>query len=211
MMGMRPPGGMPPAQGAGGGDPSQMMAAMMRGGAGGPGGGPPGMPGAPGMAGGMGMPGGMGPGAGGNADKSPDYSKPEAAVQTFLDAAKNKNLPVLAEATALRAAAEARTERQRKFFEALKNESVPQEDLDELARAVDGMTILGMNQARSTNTRAFTVGKQEDGKLLTRTVYVRKEKDGWKVQDISGPRSQNVGVRPLRGAGQGSASATPGR
>jgi hypothetical protein len=173
----------------------------------------PGMPGLPGAGRGVpdGVPGmaGMmaGPGSGGNADQAPDYSQPDAAVRTFLDAAKNKNLTVLAEATALRAAYEARTERQRKFFEALKNENAPQEDLDELSRSVDGMQILGMSQPKSTNTRAFTIGRQEDGKLITRTVYVRREKDGWKVQDIGPARSQNVGIRPLRGAGQGAGSS----
>lgn len=195
MAGMRPPGGEAPnAPGGPAGMPG-----MMRGmaGSGGPGGAMPGAMGAGGVA-------------TANADKSPDYSKPETAVQTFIDAAKNKNLSVLAEATALRAATnEEITQKQRQFLESLKNENVDQGGLDELARAFDGVEILSQNQARSTHSRSLTVGKTEEGKLITRTVYVRLEKDGWKIMGFSGQRSQNVGVRPDRRAG--ASAATSGR
>ena len=126
---------------------------------------------------------------------TPDYTDPFAAANTFMSAAKKKDARLLAEATALRAETEAKLESTRQMLKAVKAENAASEDLDALARAFDGMQIVAMNpSSKSTSTRAFSLVKQDDNKLIKRTLYVRKEKDGWKVVDISEPRQEAVGL-----------------
>jgi hypothetical protein len=139
---------------------------------------------------------GMGaPGGGATDDNAaPDYTNPVGAARAFMAAARRKDLTALAEATAIRAPLEAQTASRRQLWQAIKDENLPAEDLDTLARAFDGMEVLMLNNARSTMARSVSVGKQEDNKLIRRTITVRKEKDGWKVMEVSDARTETVGI-----------------
>ncbi len=199
------PGGMPAGY-PGAGGPAGYPGAP---GGAGPGGMPAGYPGAGGQAGypgapggeeagamaGAGVPGGF-PGMGGDdgpggSDKEPDFKSSIGGAKAFLDALKKKDLRLLAEATALRSIYEA-TGSHLPLFKGIREESLPQEDLDELARAFEGMKVINMNQRKSTGMVGVIVGKQEGSDYHTRTLYVRHEKDGWKVQDFSVARVQKM-------------------
>jgi hypothetical protein len=110
-------------------------------------------------------------------------------VTSFLNAVKAKDAERLAEATALRAPTEA-SPRYQKIFTAIVEQSLTPEDLDELAKKLEGMNIIGQNQAKSSGRLGIIIGKngQQSGESLQRTITVRKEKSGWKVCDISGQR-----------------------
>lgn len=159
-------------------------------------GGPPGAAAAPGFqAGGapaLGAAGGFGaPGAN---TTEPDYSDPVHAAETFLSAVQNKDARILAEAVAIRGQFEAATEERKKMFEALKNENLAQEEMDELARQFDGMKVMNKNLPKSSGNVRVVVGKQEDNRLYTRTLIVRREKDGWKIQDFTKQRMERTGL-----------------
>jgi hypothetical protein len=147
--------------------------------------------------GGGGAPGGPGGQAGiaggpGGEKKGPDYSSATEGARSFLEALQNKDIRLVAEATALRAEYEAESARDQAMFRDLKSESLAQEDFDELARAFDGMKVVGMNQRKSTASVGVIVGKQEENAYMTRTLLMRKEKDGWKVMDYGRLRVQKT-------------------
>ena len=54
------------------------------------------------------------------------------------------------------------------------------------AKKLDGFTFAGTNAAKSSGQLGVIVTKQEGTSLLRRTLTMRHEKAGWKVQDISG-------------------------
>jgi hypothetical protein len=108
---------------------------------------------------------------------------------------QNKNTAELAQAVALRAEFEAATEARKAKFKAIREENLPAEELDELAAAFDGMQITGENVARSEGRRGIIVGRVKENRLYTRTLTMRKEKDGWKVSDVSNERSEIIGIR----------------
>ncbi|MFO0911215.1 MAG: hypothetical protein U0794_23240 [Isosphaeraceae bacterium] len=208
----QPPGGggsaMPagyPGPGGATGYPGQAAGGGMPAGYPGPGGRPsaPGIaagggPGAPGQPGAMaGYPGGGAPGAGGPAGIGglggdtggpADFNTPEGAVQAFINALRSKDPERIYEATALRAATES-TGAYQKVFAAILEQSLAAEDLDELAKKVEGFQIVSRNPPKSTGKVEIIVGKTgEKGDYLTRKITVRKEKAGWKVCDIAGQR-----------------------
>jgi len=115
-----------------------------------------------------------------------DFSDPRGAVDAFLDALDAKDITLLSEATALRAATEA-TPKNQKMFSSIIDQSMTEDDLSQLADKLEGFKIVGENQAVSSGRVGITIGKSNDkGDRLTRTVTVRHEKAGWKVLDISG-------------------------
>jgi hypothetical protein len=126
-----------------------------------------------------------------------------------LSAAKNKDTKILAEATALRAETEANKESTRQMLKALREENAPPEDIDALARAFDKMEFQFTNPARSTLTRAISVARREENRLIKRIIYVRKERDGWKVVDIGDSRSEIIGIK--QPSNSGTNASTTGR
>ena len=64
--------------------------------------------------------------------------------------------------------------------------------MDEIAAAFAGMEIVGMNPPKSTGTIGVTVGKNENYEYRTRTLLMRHEKAGWKVQDLGRLRIQEL-------------------
>jgi hypothetical protein len=186
---------MRPPQMAGAG--SQQMKAMMPG----PGGaGMPAMPGAPGMA-------GAGPGGGGGADEPADFRTQENAVKAFLNALKAKDPVRLREATALRAVRENEGKANEKLFASILEESMSEDEIDELAKKLEGYQIAGRNVAKSSGRLGIILQKSDKGgDILLRTITVRIEKDGWKVVDIGGvkvmPRSMGSTPRS-RSRGRG--------
>jgi hypothetical protein len=159
------------------GDMQKMMANRM----GGQAGGPAGAGDNPAGAGGA--------GAGGGADNGPaDLHTPEGAVMAFLSALKAKDLDRLREATADRAPLEA-SAKNRDFFKKIYEMELSDADLDDLAKKMDGFQIAGFNPARSTGRLDIVVRKTgERGETISRKVTVRREKKGWGVLDIEGPR-----------------------
>ena len=220
------PGGFPGAPGGGG------MPGMpgMPGGSGPPGmpnGGPPGMPptGTGGMPGMMNMPGqppGMPRGmsgpidggfagglSGGNAGNAkPDFTSPQTAVMTFLNALKAKDADRLTEATALRAGQPSETSAYyQKVFQAIVEGSLGPEDLDELAKKFEGYAIIGANPPKSSGRFDVIIGKTAStkGGSFTRKITVRRELAGWKVVDIGGQREfeKPFVIRGMPGVGRG--------
>jgi len=103
----------------------------------------------------------------------------------FLEAVKAKNLAKMAEATALRAPLEAST-RNQKIFSAILEQDLATEDLDELAKKLDGYTYAGSNQAKSSGKLGVIFTRPEGTSVMRRTITMRHEKAGWKVLDIGG-------------------------
>ena len=156
-----------------GGDPGS--GAGQRGG----GAGPPGPGGAPS--------GSAAPGGGGNdQDGGPRaFQNPGTAVQAFLSALKNKNKDRLSQATARRAATEA-SEKHRKVFAAILEQSISDEELDDMAKALQGFQVQSILSAQSTGSIGVLISKIDNRDMLQRTVMVRREKEGWKVLDFKG-------------------------
>ncbi len=152
-------------------------------------------PGDPGMAG-PGDPGGSSGGgnSGPGSAKEPDYDSPYAGANTFLDALDKKDTRVLAEAVAIRSEFEAETTFKRNLFKAIREESLATSDLDQLAELFKDMKIVSRNTPKSTGSLGVIVGKMDKEKYeyRTRTLTMRHEKLGWKVQDFSGPRVQKM-------------------
>jgi hypothetical protein len=123
------------------------------------------------------------------------------AAEAFMKAAAAKDTKVLAEATALRAETEAKLLPTRQMLKSLREENASAEDLDALSRAFDGMQIVGEAPSKSSMTRVISLARQDDNMLIKRSLYVRKEKAGWKVVDISDPRSERTGIRGFGGPG----------
>ena len=133
------------------------------------------------------MPGGAG-GSDDAGDKGPASFKTEmGGVNAFLAAVRARDPVRLKEATALRARTECKPHNQ-KFFEAILGETLGPDDLDELAKALEGFKVADMNTPKTTRTRGFILRKagKKSGAFLQRTITVRQEKAGWKVVDISG-------------------------
>ena len=93
----------------------------------------------------------------------------------------------LREATSLHAAEDNKGKRNEKLFEAILGESLSTDDLDELAKKFEGFQVAGMNVPKSSGKLGITLRKPEQGgDVLQRTVTVRRERSGWKVDEISG-------------------------
>lgn len=199
MPGMMPPGASAPG-GAGTMPPG--YASMMRP----PGnipGGPPGAQGMPNPAQ-MGMPGmpGMG-GPNGGSGKEPDFRTPFGAVTAFLDAVKAKDPIRLKDATALRAAEDNKGSRNEKLFASILDESITPEDIEELGKTLEGFQIAGNNVPKSTARLGIILQRQgKNGDTLLRTITARKEKAGWKVDEISGQRVLQSGMGGMRRSGR---------
>jgi hypothetical protein len=122
-----------------------------------------------------------------------DYRDPLVAVNTFMNAVKAKDLAKMAEATALRAPQEA-SARNQKLFAAILKQELSQEDVEELAKRLNGFQFAGTNQAKSTGRLGIIFTKPEGTSIMNRTITMRLEKAGWKVVDISGQREMEKPV-----------------
>jgi hypothetical protein len=195
MMGPGSPG--MPAAGGGQGAMEKMMGDQMkqqmgqRGGA------------RPGMGGGPGPGAGAAPGAaGGNAqtDAGPsDFRTPQGAVRTFLNALKAKDADRLSEATARRAAVDS-TGKNQELFSKILEVTLPDSELDDLAKKLAGYQISGENPQKSTGRADVVVSKRnDDGSSSSRRITARREKKGWGVLDI-GPEQifKTLGVQRRR-------------
>ena len=142
-------------------------------------------PGAPGAPAGPGpsfaSPGGDS--SGGTSTSPNAFRTANGAVKAFLDALKAKNKDRLAEATARRAATES-VEKHRKIFAAILEQSISDEELDDMAKTLEGYQVMTVLPAKSTGQIGVVISKMEGRDNLQRTVQVRHEKEGWKVQDL---------------------------
>jgi len=131
-------------------------------------------------------PGGFGSGSGqadpelaGNAA----FRLPNTAVAAFLAALKAKDKDRLAQTTADRAAIEA-DEKHRKIFAAIKEMSISDDELDEMAKALEGFQVVSMLPPQSTRRVGVVIVKMSGLDRYQRTIMTRQERDGWKVLDI---------------------------
>jgi hypothetical protein len=188
-----------PAGGGAGADMGKMMADQMKQQMGQRGGARPAMGGGPG-------PGGGAAAGGGNnqADAGPaDFRTPTAAVRTFLNALKAKDADRLSEATARRAAVES-TGKNQDLFSKILEVTLPDSELDDLAKKLDGYQISGENPQKSTGKCDVVVQKSEgNGSYSRRRITARREKKGWGVLDI-GPEQvfKMLGARRKTSSGR---------
>jgi hypothetical protein len=149
------------------------------------------------MEGGGGVPGSGVPGGGSaSANAAPDFTSPTTGARSFLSALKAKDSAKLAETVALRAEYESSTEERKNMFKALRLENLPADEVDRLAQIFEGMELTNTpTNAKSSGQRGVVVGKSKENKYHTRTIYLRKEKDGWKVMDYSRERIENMGTQ----------------
>lgn len=139
-------------------------------------GGPPGFPGGP-----DGFPGGPG------SSEPADFESPRGAVDAFLSAVKAKDIQGLSEATALRAPREAETATRRKTFQAIREMSLSVEELNSIADEFEGFEVAQMSRPTTAGIVSFILRKEGDyGSTLQRRIDVRKERSGWKVNDVTG-------------------------
>jgi hypothetical protein len=183
-----------------------MMQQMQRGRQGGPpgagpgGAGPPGAGGGPGGQRGLGQQGPPGgPGGPGGATGGPaDFKTPQGAVNAFLNALKAKDAEALKEATAQHAATESAPGNQ-KMFQNILDKSLPDDELSDLAQKLEGYSVSSMNPPKSTGRAEVIIAKTEGRVRLTRKITVRREKEGWKVEDIAGEREfRSIGIGTKR-------------
>jgi len=129
-------------------------------------------------------PGGGGPGGSdGSMNGLAAFRFPNTAVQAFLAALKAKNKERLTQCTALHAPTEA-AEKHRKIFAAIIEGSISDDELDEMAKALDGYQVAGLLQATSSGRIGVLISKMDGRDRMQRTVMARKEKEGWKVLDV---------------------------
>lgn len=148
----------------------------------------------PGGPGGEMGPAGGGPGGGG-ALASSDFSTPIKGAESFLSALESHDPVRIKEASAKHAENDAGKDHIA-FFKAVLSESASTEDVQGVANELAGMKVMGTNTRKSSGMLGVIVGKQEDNKRTTRTLQLRQEKEGWKVQDIGAAKvlkTQNAG------------------
>jgi hypothetical protein len=175
-------GNLPPPAGGGGGglNPGLLLG-------GGDGGGSPGVPGSPGGGGGA----------------AADFRNPISGAKAFLAALKAKDPELLSEAVALRSVTEAHTEKHRELFKAIREKALDPAELDDMAAAFEGMAVQDTNTPKSSGQLGVIVGKAKGKDRITRTLYMRKEKAGWKVMDVGGEREFITPIMGGRGRGTG--------
>lgn len=145
--------------------------------------------------------GGFAGGGGGAMSNVTGYHSPFGAVNTFLKALKSRNAEKLAESTARRAPTEAAAKNQ-KLFASILEQSLTDDDLNELANKLEGFNIADHNTPKSTGRYSIILMKPDkSGARYVRTIYTRHEKDGWKVYDISGLGKLEKPMMNMRGRG----------
>jgi hypothetical protein len=133
------------------------------------------------------------------AGQPPNYKTPVGGVTTFLNALRAKDAKLLAEATAQRAKTESSAKHQ-KMFTAILDESLPDNELTDLASSFAGYRIVSTNQAKSSGHLGVILEKRKARSfdMTRRTITMRKEKTGWKVMDIGPEMELANGTTPKR-------------
>lgn len=124
--------------------------------------------------------------AGANDNGPANFNFPDTATVAFLKAVQAKDRDKLAEATALRSPQEASSERMKKLFATIVDQSISDESMNELAKVLTGYTIIDYNAPKSTARYGMILAKPmpNGAGQYRRTITVRKEAKGWKVVDI---------------------------
>ncbi len=128
------------------------------------------------------------------------FNNPNTAVMAFLAALKAKDKDRLAQCTALHAPTEA-DEKHRKIFAAILDESISDDELDEMAKTLNGYQFSGLVPPTSTGRWSVLISKMDGRDRLQRTVLTRKEKEGWKVMDVDRAMEFKFIQMPVRGRG----------
>jgi hypothetical protein len=125
----------------------------------------------------------------------------------FLAALKAKDKDRLAQTTAARAPTEAE-EKHRKIFAAIIEQSISDDELDEMSKALDGFRVVQVLPAKSTGRIGVIIAKRDGKDMLQRTIMTRKEQiapgqSGWKVLDIAQMYDFKPGLPPIFMRGRG--------
>ncbi len=150
-----------------------------------------------GRAEGMPIPGAGGDGAPGGSGKRADFTNPLKAVTAFLDALRERDAELLADATAFRAVSESHVNN-RKLFASILDHSISDDDFDDLIAKLDGYQISFLNTPHSSGRQGVVLEKTIDRHTYRRTIEVRREKAGWKVVDVGGERDLSASVSGVR-------------
>jgi hypothetical protein len=160
-----------------------------RGGPGGPGGGPPGggfggPPGGgpPGGGRGFGGPTGSNGGGNGEGDAGGPAETPEEAVKAFLAALKAGDAKALAATVSPRAPAEVSLKAHKKTFESILGTKLSTAELQKIAADLDGYKVDGKPSRTATGKVSVPLANGD----VRRKVFVRHDRDGWRVVDYSG-------------------------
>ena len=177
-----------------GGGQTQMPANYPKPGQGGGPGGPEGggSNGEPGMAGGpgQGAAGGMAAmGANGGAINNTvsDFTTESKGAESFLSALKSRDAKAVAEALALHSRYEASGAHKGDFGDIL-DETASAEQINKIASEFDGFQIQSLGQRLGEGEVKVILTKQDEKSSMSRTLTMRHEKLGWKVQDYGGKR-----------------------
>lgn len=150
------------------------------------------------------------PGAPGGSGSAPraltkdlDFSNPVKGAESFLAAAATGDIELIAQSVAIRSTQEAVPKHQTLFRSILERSTAP-EEIAKISDVFKDMKVMGTNQVKSTAMLGVIVGRTEDnGDMTTWTLEMRKEKAGWKLRDVNGPRIRkgNAMARQGRNAG----------
>lgn len=170
-----------------GNDPASMEESMRRG----PGPGAPPGPGGP--LGGPGAPlgpGGFGDSGGGTgAEVKTNFTTPEKAVETFLAAVKARSLESLVTTVSRRSPDEAHV-KTRPIFQSILERTITPDEIGDIATQLDGYKLMHRLPAQSTGRVEVMISKEKQDErkrhiLYTRKVTTRREKNEWRILDIS--------------------------
>jgi hypothetical protein len=129
--------------------------------------------------------------------RSPDFANPMTAVTTFLTALKTGDRRRLAEIISIYvyAPTDAPGETRRKLLAAIREETVSDAEIKQLASAFEGYEIVGQQNMKASGVLGVYVRKRVvDGVSLLRTITTRHERMGWKILDFSEPKQLEKGA-----------------
>jgi hypothetical protein len=138
-----------------------------------------------------------------------DFSTASKAAESFLSALESKDPERLADAVALRSQHEAEN-KHKPIFTAILEKSADSKQIDELARDFGGMKVMGIGTPKGSGLISVIVGKEEEKSASKITLFVRKEKAGWKVQDFGKKWVQKYPGQAKSPLGAGGNNRSPG-
>jgi len=129
---------------------------------------------------------------GGGQEAHDDFTTVTKAAQSFLSAVKSRDAEKIAAALAKHGQVEAVKDHQ-EVFKAAAEGTLDADQVDSFARAFGDMKFGYVGQVRGTGMCMVVVTKSNGkGGRVDRTLTMRHEAEGWKVQDFTGPRELKV-------------------
>jgi hypothetical protein len=134
----------------------------------------------------------------------PNFMYPATGAMSFLNALKAKDPERLAQTIALHVDTnELSDAKHRKSMVAILNKSLPDNELNALAKSLEGFQVAGTNAPKDSGHLGVMIQKMQGKDLLRRTLMMRKEKGGWKVLDVGREYKIEGYVMPRMGGMRG--------